>query len=141
MAPIEIADDFTLGDLCRIIDHFEDIDIKTFSALLRCPLEPFLEECLRPRDTSAELKSDLHSIRLSWECEYGARTETGSPPVSSLELSVDGIGHLGRVSTRRTVLLYALRHLPLRIDPVMTVRPSPTQEASVTPLWTFLHLT
>jgi hypothetical protein len=92
MAPIEIADDFTLGDLCRIIDHFEDIDIKTFSALLRCPLEPFLEECLRPRDTSAELKSDLHSIRLSWECEYGARTETGSLPVSFLELSVDGIG-------------------------------------------------
>jgi hypothetical protein len=54
MAPVEIAEDFTLGDLCRIVDHFEEIDIKTFSALLHCPLKPFLEECLRPRDTSSE---------------------------------------------------------------------------------------
>ena len=30
--------------------------------------------------------------------------------------------------------LYALRHLPLRIDPVMTVRPSLTRESRHTPL-------
>jgi len=53
MTPVEIAEGFTLGDLCRIIDHFEDIDIKTFSALLHCPLEPLLEECLRPWHTSS----------------------------------------------------------------------------------------
>jgi hypothetical protein len=94
MAPVEIAEDFMLGDLCRIIDRFEDIDIETFSALLRCPLEPFLEECLRPRDTSAEPKSDLHYIRLFWECEYDTRTQDSTPPVSSLELSVDGIGNI-----------------------------------------------
>ena len=75
--------------------------------------------------------------------------ESSSPPVSSLELSVDGIGntwegyqpggrfyeeardatHCNRYGIELTPL-YALRHLPLRIDPVMTVRPSPTQEAS-----------
>lgn len=153
MASIEIAEDFTLGDLCRIMDRFEDIDIEIFSALLRCPLKPFLDECLRPGDTSTESKSDLHAICLSWECEYDMGTETHSSPASSLELCVDGIGdiweeyqpggrcyeegqnttHCNRYGIELTPL-YALRDLPLRIDPIMTVRPSLTQEASHTSL-------
>jgi hypothetical protein len=153
MAPVEIAEDFTLGNLCRIIDHFEDIDIETFSTLLHCPLKPLLDECLRPRDTSTEPKSDLHYIRLSWECEYDTRTETRSLPASSLEFCVDGIGdiwkeyqpggrcyeegqdftHCNRCGIELTPL-YALRDLPLRIDPVMAVRPNPTQEAGHAPL-------
>ena len=40
MTPVEIAAEFTLGDLCRIINNFEELDIETFSALLQCPLEP-----------------------------------------------------------------------------------------------------
>jgi hypothetical protein len=149
MAPVEIAEDFTLGDLCRIINHFEDIDIETFSTLLHCPLEPLLEECLRPRDTSSLPKSDLHYIRLFWECEYDACTQDRSPSASSLALSVDGIGDIweeyqpggrfyeeGRDAAHcnrygiELAPLYTLRDLPLRIDPIMTVRPSPTQKAS-----------
>ncbi|MBI3015834.1 MAG: hypothetical protein HYY65_12450 [Candidatus Tectomicrobia bacterium] len=153
MAPVEIAEDFTLGDLCRIIDHFEEMDRETFSALLQCPLEPFLEECLRPRDAGTEPGSDLHYIRLFWECEYDLRTETRWPPVTSLWLHVDGVGDIwedhqpggrfyeegrdcsqcNRYAVEMTPL-YALRHLPLRIDPVMTVRPSLTLESRHTPL-------
>ena len=94
MTPVEIAEDFTLGDLCRIIDNFEEMDRETFSALLQCPLEPFLEECLRPWDTSPEPRSDLHYIRLFWECEYNLRTETRWPPVTSLWLHIDGVGNI-----------------------------------------------
>jgi hypothetical protein len=64
--------------------------MNTDSTLLHCPLKPFLEECLQPRDKSAEPKSDLQYIRLFWGCEYGARTETRLPPASSREPSVDG---------------------------------------------------
>lgn len=153
MAPVEIAAEFTLGDLCRIIDNFEEIDIGTFSALLQCPLESFLEECLRSWDTRHEPRSDLHYIRVFWECEYDSLTETRWPPATDLWLHVDGIGdiwedhqpggrfyeegqdytHCNGYAIEMTPL-YALRHLPIRIDPIMTVRPSPTQESSHAPL-------
>jgi hypothetical protein len=46
MSPVKIADGFTLGDLCRIIENFEEMDVESFSRLLHCPLQPFLDECL-----------------------------------------------------------------------------------------------
>lgn len=153
MTPAEITEEFTLGDLCRIIDNFEEMDHETLSALLQCPVEPFLEECLRPWDTSHELRSDLHYMRVFWECEYDSLTEARWPPVTALWLHVDGIGniwedhqpggrfyrdgqdytHCNRYAIEMTPL-YALRHLPLRIDPIMTVQPSLTQESDHTDL-------
>jgi len=162
MTPVEIAEDFTLGNLCRIIDNFEEMDRETFSALLQCPLEPFLEECLRLGDTGTEPRSDLRYIRLFWECEYDLRTETRWPPVTSMGLHVDGIGETwedyrpggrfyeeGRDYSQcngyaiELTPLYALRHLPLRIDPVMTLpgdgpsrRPDEIADpAGVPPVW------
>lgn len=140
MREIEIADDFTLGDLCQVILDCKDMDLETFSALVCCPLAPFLAECLRPPTAAAAPVSDLSSIRLHWQCEYDHPHETRWPPSTSLWLEVDGIGdtweeykpggqwyeegkdfsNYNHYAIEMTPL-YELRHLPLRIDPVMTI--------------------
>ncbi|MBI3301933.1 MAG: hypothetical protein HYZ72_07635 [Deltaproteobacteria bacterium] len=137
---VEVADNFTLGDLCVMIRDCEEMDLETFSALVRCPLAPFLAECLQPCDTTTALESHLSYIRLRWRCEYDSPAETLWPPSSSLWLDVDGIGdiwedykpggqfyeqgkdysHCNQYALEMTPL-YELRHLPLRIDPTMAV--------------------
>jgi hypothetical protein len=141
MRPIELAEDFTLGDLCRMIRDFAEVDVETFSALVQCPLEPFIEECLKPYDAAADSDSELHSICLHWICEYENATEDCGQPSASLWLDVDGIGDIwqdckpggqlyvegkdfsncNRYGIELTPL-YKLRHLPIRIDPTMTIR-------------------
>ena len=93
MTPVDITADFTLGDLCRIIDNCDEMDIPTLSAVLQCPLQPLLDECLRSQETSHQ-PSDLHYIRLSWACEYDPLSETRRPPATSFWLQVDGIGDI-----------------------------------------------
>jgi hypothetical protein len=137
---VEVADHFTLGDLCAIIQDCEEMDLKTLSALIRCLLAPFLAECFQPCDTTPELESHLSCIRLCWRCEYDRPTETRWPPSTSLWLEVDGIGdtweeykaggqwyepgkdysHCNQYALEMTPLC-ELRHLPLRIDPTMVI--------------------
>ena len=153
MEYVELAENFTLGDLCQMILDFDEMDIETFSALLQCPLEPFIEECLMLSDGIENHWSDLHHIRLSWSCEYDSLTETRWPPSTSLWLHVDAIGEIwddykaggqfyeegkdytdcNRYAIEMTPL-YKLRHLPIRIDPIMTICPSPTQDERNEPL-------
>jgi hypothetical protein len=151
MEEVELAEDFTLGDLCQVVRGFNEMDIEMFSALLQCPLELFIEECLQP--CPDDDKSDLHYIRLSWSCEYDRLTETRWPPSTSLWLHIDGIGDTwedckpgGRFHEEgkdyaccnqyaiEMTPLHQLGHLPLRIDPVMTVRPSLTHGTPHEPL-------
>jgi len=149
MTPVEIAEGFTLGDLCRLIDKFDEMNIELFSDLIQCPLSVFFEECLRPEHGEQEPASDLHYIRFYWECEYDQLSETEWPPATSLGLYVDGIGKIweeyrpkdeayedgkaysdyNRYGISLTPL-YALRDLPLRVDPVMKVRQSLPPEGS-----------
>ena len=151
MVEVELAEDFTLGDLCQMVRDCDDIDLETLSALLQCPLALFINECLQP--CAHDDKSALHYIRLSWGCEYDAVTETRWPPSTHLWLDVDGIGdiwddhkpggqfyeegkdytHCNRYAIEMTPL-YQLRHLPLRLNPVMTIRRSLTQDTTDEPL-------
>ena len=98
-------------------------------------------------------KSDLYYIHLSWICEYDALTETRWPPFTHLWLHVDGIGdtwdahkpggqfyeagksytHCNRYAIEMTPL-NQLCHLPLRLDPVMTIRPNLTHKTTLEPL-------
>jgi Putative addiction module component len=136
---VEIADTFTLGDLCQAVRDCEELDLKTFSAFLRCPLAPFLVECLQPpADTTPA--SDLSALCLRWRCEYDRPGDTRWPLATSLWLDVYGVGDTweeykpgGRcyeedkdVSGSNTygielTPVYELRHLPLRIDPTMRI--------------------
>lgn len=140
MREVEVADPFTLGDLCLMIRDCQELDLETLSALLRCPLAPFIAECQRPRDPTASPASDLSAIRLRWQCEYDRPDETRWPPSTSLWLEVDGMGdtwedcqpggqfyepgkdysHCSQYAIEMTPL-YELRHLPLRIDPTMVI--------------------
>lgn len=140
MREVEIADPFTLGDLCLMIRDCQELDLETLSALLRCPLAPFIAECQRPRDPTASSASDLSAIRLRWRCEYDRPDETRWPPSTALWLEVDGLGDTwedcqpggpwyepGKDYSKynsyalEMTPLYELRHLPLRIDPVMVI--------------------
>jgi hypothetical protein len=95
----------------------------------------------------------LHCIRLSWSCEYDPLTETCYAPSTHLWLHVDGIGdiwddckpgeqlyeegkdytHCNRYAIEMTPLCQ-LRHLPLRLDSVMTIRPGLAQDTPHGPL-------
>ena len=147
MTEVALADDFTLGDLCQMVQDCDDMDLETLATLLQCPVELFIAECLGP--CPADDRSDLHYIRLFWSCEYDPLTETRWPPATSLWLHVDGIGdtwkdcklggplyeegkdyaHCNRYAIEM-IPLYQLRHLPLRIDPLMTVHPHLTANPS-----------
>jgi hypothetical protein len=137
---VEIADTFTLGDLCQAVRNCEELDLKTLSILLRCPLAPFLAECLQPCAPDTTPASDLSALCLRWRCEYDRPGDTRRPHASSLQLDVYGVGNTweeykpdgqwyeeGRdVSDCNAYAiemspLYELRHLPLRIDPTMTI--------------------
>jgi hypothetical protein len=153
MTPVEIAEDFTLGDLCRIIYNSKELTIDALSTLVQCSLQPFLDECLRPVDRADDDESKLHYIRLFWECEYDAPAEDRWPPATSLWLHADGVGdtwedcrpggkfyeegkdvsRCNRYAIEMTPL-YALRDLPLRIDPIMIVQPSLTERGDQAPL-------
>jgi hypothetical protein len=138
---VEVAEHFTLRDLCAMIQDCEDMDLETLSSLFRCPLAPFLAECLQQCDITPESKSHLSYIRLRWWCEYDRLDETRWPPPStSLWLEVDSIGdtweeyqpggqwyepgkdysHCNQYALEMTPL-YELRRLPLWIDPTMVI--------------------
>lgn len=143
MSPVEIDKAMTLGDLCRILRSSEEVDLGTLSALIQCPLAPFLDECLLSEEEEPDM--GLHTIRLTWTCEYelpGGTDEGDVPSPTSLRLDVDAVGetwedhrpggHLyeeGKDLSKcngyaiELTPLYKLRHLLLRIDPVMYVRP------------------
>lgn len=147
MSPVDIAEDFTLGDLCRVIETFDEMDVEAFSALLQCPLRPFLAECLWPSQ-AGEPASELHYLRVAWECEYELPMEDRWPPETSLHLCVDAIGetwkdcrpggpayeegkdyrNCNRYGIDLTPL-HALRHLPVRIAPVMVIWPFDSEDA------------
>ena len=137
---VEIADTFTLGDLCQALQDCEELDLKTLSVLLRCPLAPFLAECLQPCDPDTMPASDLSALCLRWRCEYDRPGDARWSHASSLWLDIYGVGDTwaeykpggqwyeeGRdVSDCNAYAvemspLYELRHLPLRIDPTMTI--------------------
>lgn len=141
MREVEIADNFTLGDLCQIIRDCGDLDLETFSALIHCLLAPFLAECLQPRPPAADPETaSLSAIRLHWLCEYNSPSETRSPPTTSLRLEVYGINDTreeyeldgqqreeGKQVLQCTryglemTPLFELQHLPLQIAPSMAI--------------------
>ena len=140
MREVEIADNFTLDDLCQMLRDCEELDLRMLSALLRCPLAPFLAECLQACDTDTTPASDLSAICLRWRCEYDRLGDTRWPLATSLWLDVYGVGDTweeyksggqwyeeGRdVSDCNAYAiemspLYELRYPPLRIDPTMTI--------------------
>ena len=79
-----VARDFSPGwwwrDLCRILRSSEEVDLGTLSALIQCPLAPFLDECLLSEEEEPD--HGLHTIRLTWTCEYELpdRTDEGDVP-------------------------------------------------------------
>lgn len=90
---VEIAADFTLGELCLMIRDCKEMDLRTLSALIHCPLTPFLEECLGlgSRTTRSQ---PLSSIHVSWQCEYDNSSETCWPPETTLWFDVYGVGDI-----------------------------------------------
>lgn len=86
MSPIEIAEDFTLGDLCLMLARFDKIDLEDLSELLQCHISAFLLECL----DGGEATSDLHYLRLTWMYSY----ETGEDAWGSMRLEVDAVGEV-----------------------------------------------
>ena len=86
MSPIEIAEDFTLGDLCLMLAQFDKIDLEDLSKIFQCHLSAFLIECL----DGGEATSDLHYLRLTWMYSY----ETGDDAWGSMRLEVDAIGEV-----------------------------------------------
>lgn len=153
MRYVELGENFTLGDQCQMICDSDEMDIETLSSLVQCPLDPFIEECLSPFDVAEDLEYDLHYIRLHWSCEYDNLTETRWPPSTSVWLHVDGIGDIwddckpggqfykdGKDFSNHNQYaiemtpLYKLRHLPIRIDPIMTVGPYLAEDLEKEPL-------
>lgn len=131
MSPIEIADDFTLGDLCLIITQFDELDLEDFSKIIQWPIAGFLIECL---DLEKEACSDLHYLRLTWQYSY----EKGETPWGSMRLEVDAIGEIwddyqpggqfyeeGKDYSNCNHWgisfspLYEMKNLPIRIEPKM----------------------
>jgi hypothetical protein len=139
MREIEIAEDFTLAELCLAIRDSDEIDLDTLSALIHCQLAPFIEECLHP-GVSIRPSPSVSAIHVAWRCEYDHPEETRWPPTTTLRLDVYGVGEIWKdhlpggqwyeagkdVSHCNTYAieltpLNELRHLPITIDPTMCV--------------------
>jgi hypothetical protein len=136
---IEIADDFTLEELCLTIRDSDEMDLDTLSTLLHCRLAPFIEDCLRPSAPPPSAPT-LSAIYVAWQCEYDQPGETRWSPTTTLRLDVYGVGEIwedcqpggqwyeegkdvSRCNTYAIELtpLYELRYLPLTLDPTMCI--------------------
>jgi hypothetical protein len=147
MSPIDIAEDFTVGDLCTLLQNLPTADSKTLSHVVQCPLILFIDECLNPEHTARA--TDLHYIRLTWECVYSDKEQFGDR-WTHLGLNVDAIGDVWEdyrpggqcykegedysecnrwgISFSK---MYELRELPIRLNPIMEVRKEFTTAESV----------
>ena len=124
--------------MCEGLDRMEPGPRAALEAVLSYPLAPWLDDCLRAAPPDAGADEGLVAIRLSWRCEAwgGPRIEGRSPTL--IRLDVCGIGAIwpgyrpgerhhrpGDDEPRHDALdftpLATLRHLPLRLDPVMPV--------------------
>lgn len=155
MSPVDVAPDFTLGDLRRIIGELDETTLETLSNLVQCPLRPFMDEAAIGRGR-APSGPRVHYVRVARVCEYVTPTEStredDEPWVSSLRLEVDGVGETwpevrpggvaheaGRDVSRcnRYALdmtpLDQLSDLPIRIDRIMTIRPGPGDDETDQP--------
>lgn len=151
MLPVDIADDFTLGDLCHILGDLDAETLRLFSDLIRCHLQPFIDECAGGR-TEIRPGPGLHHLRVSWICEYTAPGVQDDEGLTTLWLEVDGIGetwpeHLpgGRAydlqrdasGSNRYALdlvpLHRLRELPIRLGPTMRIHPGPWDDEASLP--------
>lgn len=132
MSPIDIDKDFTLGNLCRILVNFDEL--VTLCDIVQCSLHSFISECL---DLEKEADSDLHYLRLTWECVYD---NDKNDPWSNLSLHVDAVGETwddhqpggpfykeGEDHSRYNnwaisfLPLYKIRDLPIKVNPKMLV--------------------
>ena len=139
MREIELAEDFTVGELCLTIRDSNEINLDTLSALLHCPLAPFLDECLRS-SVAPTPAPRVSAIQVAWQCEYDQPGESRWSPTTTLRLDVYGVGEIwqdhlpggqwyeagkdvSRCNTYAIELtpLHELCHLPLTIDPLMRI--------------------
>jgi hypothetical protein len=142
--PVELADDVTLGALCESLERMAPGERAALEAVLGYPLQSWLDDCLRPvpddraSDDGAS-EASLVAIQLAWRCVcWGAQAIGGRSP-TGVSLDVSGIGDLWpscrpggpgyreEAPERRDYALNftplaRLRHLPLRLDPVMAVQ-------------------
>jgi hypothetical protein len=141
--PVTLADDCTLGAICEGLDRMAPGARAALEAVLGDPLAPWLDDCLHTVPANPGSDEGLVEIRLSWRCEAwgGPRIEGRSP--TRVRLDVCGIGAVwpgygpgephhrpGDDEPRHYALdftpLATLRHLPLRLDPVMSVQVEPS---------------
>lgn len=139
MREIELDEDFTVAELCLTIRDSEEMDLDTLSALLQCPLAPFIEDCLRP-GVLLDSSPRLSAIQVAWQCEYDQPGESRWSPTTTLRLDVSGVGEIwpdhlpggqwdeaekdvSHCTTYAIELtpLHELRHLPLTIAPIMRI--------------------
>jgi hypothetical protein len=136
--PVTLADDFTLGALCEGLALMEPSARAALEAVLGYPLAPWIDDCLRAAPATAGADEGLVEIRLRWRCESWRGLSAAGLSSTLVRPEVVGIGavwpgepyHREGVEARRDyaipfTLLATLRHLPLRLDPVMLVQVEP----------------
>jgi hypothetical protein len=141
--PVALADDCTLGALCEGLDRMASAARAALEAVLGYPLAPWLDDCLRTAPPDEGSDDGLVEIHLHWRCEsWGERSADGRSS-TFIRLEVSGIGSVwpgyrpgephhrpGDDEPRHYALdftpLATLRHLPLRLDPVMSVQVEPS---------------
>jgi hypothetical protein len=140
--PVTLADDYTLGAVCEGLNRMAPGARAALEAVLGYPLAPWLDDCLRAAPADIGSDNGLVEIRLCWRCESWGGTSVADRSPTFIRLDVFGIGAVwpgyrpgephhrpGEDEPRRYAIpfmpLAALRHLPLRLDPVMAVAVEP----------------
>lgn len=145
MTPVEIAEDYTLGNLCNMLAKFLIDGDQSLEKILQWPIHEFIVECLR---MDKEPSTDLHYLRLSWCCSYGNFEDE---KWTSITLDVDAVGDIWEdyqpggscyeegkdySDCNRYGIsflpLYNLRDLPIRINKEMSVYNELKYEESIT---------
>jgi hypothetical protein len=141
---VELAEALTLGAVCESLARMESRERAALEAVLGYPLQPWLDDCLRrePEDRASDdgaSEASLVAIHLTWRCVCWGDHAIGGHSPTQVSLEVLGIGDLwsscrpggpgyreGAPERRDYALdftpLATLRHLPLRLDPVMEVQ-------------------
>jgi hypothetical protein len=140
--PVALADDCTLGALCESLARMEPRTRAALEAVLGYPLAPWRDDCLRAAPANAGAGEGLVEIRLRWRCESWGGPSADGRSSTVVRLDVCGIGAVwpgfrpgephyrpGEDERRHYAIpltpLARLRHLPLRLDPVMPVQVAP----------------